>query len=260
MLSSHYKTRGKRVSGRHREGLGLANVIVVEDDADLRDGLLECLRLSGLQAHGVGSALEFYQQLAAGSFDVAVLDINLPDKDGYSIATFLSEKTALGIIIMTGRGQAEDRIRGFTSGADLYFVKPVDPNELALAVNNLARRLRGERSPPPEPPLPMRGGTTAPWMLDRIHWRLIAPTARVVQLSAKEMQLIERLAAQGGVPVPRAELVRLLGHDALSPESRGLDAAIRRLRRKTLAATGEQLPVQTVQAVGLVFSAPIRIA
>lgn len=239
----------------------MANVIVVEDDADLRDGLIECLRLSGLQAHGVGSALEFYQELAASTFDVVVLDINLPDKDGYSIASFLSEKTSLGIIMMTGRGQAEDRIRGFTSGADLYFVKPVDPNELALAVGNLARRLRGERSPPPEPqPAAATDAPPLSWTLDRVHWRLISPQAKAVQLSANEMQLIERLAARGGVPVPRAELVRLLGHDALSPESRGLDAAIRRLRRKTLAMAGEQLPVQTVQAVGLVFSAPIRVA
>lgn len=74
------------------------------------------------------------------------------------------------------------------------------------------------------------------------------------------MKLIERLATQGGEPVSRAELARLLGHDALSPESRGLDAVIRRLRRKTLELTGEQLPVQTVQAVGLVFSAPVRLA
>ncbi|MFK5143394.1 helix-turn-helix domain-containing protein, partial [Klebsiella pneumoniae] len=83
---------------------------------------------------------------------------------------------------------------------------------------------------------------------------------KTVQLTTKEMQLIERLAIQGGIAVPRTELVRLLGHDMLSPESRGLDATIRRLRRKTLAATGQQLPVQTVQAVGLVFSAPIRFA
>lgn len=237
----------------------MTNVIVVEDDADLRDGLIECLRLSGLSASGVGSALEFYQELAASSFDIAVLDINLPDRDGYSIASFLAEKTGLGIIIMTGRGQAEDRIRGFSNGADLYFVKPVDPKELVLAITNLARRL-GERAPAADPAMAITTGATMPWALDRAQWRLVTPAGKAVQLTAKEMQLVERLAMQGGIPVPRGELVRLLGHDMLSPESRGLDATIRRLRRKTLAATGQQLPVQTVQAVGLVFSAPIRFA
>ncbi|MBN9525675.1 MAG: response regulator transcription factor [Alphaproteobacteria bacterium] len=237
----------------------MTNVIVVEDDADLRDGLIECLRLSGLAASGVGSALEFYQELAASAFDIAVLDVNLPDRDGYSIAGFLAEKTSLGIIFMTGRGQAEDRIRGFTNGADLYFVKPVDPKELVLAITNLARRL-GERTGTAEPAITIATGEKTPWVLDRVQWRLIAPSAQTVQLTAKEMQLVERLAAQGGIPVPRNELIRLLGHDVLGPESRGLDATIRRLRRKTLAATGRQLPVQTVQAVGLVFSAPIRFA
>lgn len=239
----------------------MANVIVVEDDADLRDGLIECLRLYGLRAEGVGSALEFYQQLSAATFDVVILDINLPDRDGYSIATFLSRKTPMGIIMMTGRGQAEDRIRGFSSGADLYFVKPVIPNELALAATNLARRLRNERGAAGQPgPTAAPEPSQHPWTLDRIHWRLTSPGGRTVQLSTNEMQLIERLAVHHGVPVPRSELIRLLGHETLSPESRGLDAAIRRLRRKTLAATAEELPVQTVQAVGLVFSAPIRIA
>ncbi len=239
-------------------GFALASVIVVEDDADLRDGLVECLRLAGLHTRGVGSAIEFYQELAMTPFDIAVLDVNLPDKDGYSIGTFLSEKTALGIIFMTGRGQDEDRIRGFSSGADLYFVKPVNTKELVLAVKNLARRLGVDT------PIPAEGGTepddtSLAWVLDRVRWRLTSPQLKTMQLTAKEVQLIERLAVQGGTPVPRQELLKVLGHDALQPESRGLDAAIGRLRRKAVAFAQEPLPIHTVQSVGFLFVAPIRV-
>jgi DNA-binding response OmpR family regulator len=125
----------------------LVKVIVVDDDVDLREGLVECLRLAGFEAIGVGSALNFYQALSTTCFDVAVLDVNLPDADGYSIARFLSERTNLGIVFMTGRGRKDDRIAGFRCGADLYFVKPVSAQELSLAIANLARRLRA--APPP---------------------------------------------------------------------------------------------------------------
>ncbi len=118
-------------------------VIVVDDDIDLRDGLVECFQLSGLEAIGVGSALTFYQALSTSRPDIAVLDINLPDADGYSIARFLSERTNLGIVFMSARGQKADRIAGFRSGADLYFVKPVSAQEMLLAIVNLGRRLRG---------------------------------------------------------------------------------------------------------------------
>jgi len=119
-------------------------VVIVEDDADLRDGLVEYLGASGMDVVGVGCGLHFYEALATSGFDIAVLDITLPDTDGYAIAAFLSARTGLGIVLMTGRARREDRIRGFGSGADLYFVKPVRPREMRLAIVNLARRLRGD--------------------------------------------------------------------------------------------------------------------
>jgi len=230
---------------------------VVEDDRDLREGMVECLRLAGHRTRGVGAAIDLYQELATTSFDIAILDVNLPDRDGYSIASFLSQKTAMGIIFMTGRDQEEDRIRGFGSGADLYFVKPVSTKELVLAVSNLARRLN-----PGQPPVGdqgMRSNAEETWVLDRVRWRLVSPQLKAMQLTAKEVQLAERLAREPGVTVSRRELVELLGQESTNAESRSLDAAIKRLRRKAMDATSEALPIQTVQSQGFLFSAPVRI-
>lgn len=236
----------------------LPSIIVVEDEKDLREGMVECLRLAGLQARGVGSAIEFYQELSTGLFDIAVLDVNLPDKDGYSIASFLSAKTDLGIIFISGRDQEDDRIRGFASGADLYFVKPVSTKEFVLAVSNLARRLKGERQVTAEQAAePEKPADT--WVLDRVRWRLISPGSKAMTLTAKEVLLTERLAQDAGTAVSRRELARLLGHEAQHAESRSLDATIKRMRRKAMEATEEPLPIQTVQSLGFLFSAPVRV-
>lgn len=236
----------------------MATIIVVEDDKDLREGMVECLRLAGQQARGVGSAIEFYQEISTGPFDIAVLDVNLPDKDGYSIASFLSEKTGMGIIFITGRDQEDDRIRGFSSGADLYFVKPVNTKEFVLAVSNLARRLGAERPAAPDKgEVPEK--TPDMWVLDRVRWRLVSPRDKAMQLTAKEVLLAERLAAARGGTVTRRELLELLGHESQHAESRSLDATIKRMRRKSMEFTEEPLPIQTVQSLGFLFSAPVRV-
>src|SRR3954454_2656076 len=98
-------------------------VILVEDDADLRDSMEECLRLTGFATIGVGTALEFFRALATTEIDVAVIDVGLPDQDGFEIAALLRQRREIGVVMLTARGAPDDRIKGFHSGADLYFVK-----------------------------------------------------------------------------------------------------------------------------------------
>ena len=86
------------------------NVILVEDDTDLRDSLVEMLELSGFYTQGCSSAQEFYQLLSAVRYDVAVVDLGLPDQSGLKTVEFLREKTNMGIIILTARTSLNDRI------------------------------------------------------------------------------------------------------------------------------------------------------
>ncbi len=87
------------------------------------------------------------------NFDVAVVDVNLPDQSGFTLTDYLRRNTDLGIIIVTARDGMEDRVRGYSAGADLYLVKPVDMPELAVAIVNLAHRRRERTAPVVAPPL-----------------------------------------------------------------------------------------------------------
>ncbi|NJD90630.1 MAG: response regulator transcription factor, partial [Geobacter sp.] len=135
------------------------SVIVVEDDPDLCETLVEFLTLSGMEVTGVNSGLEFYKVVAQRNFTVAVLDIGLPDQSGYVLAEYARRNYAMGIIMQTAHGEAEERLKGYESGADVYMIKPVDCRELASAIKNLSLRISGA------------GNDNSP-LVDNNAWRL----------------------------------------------------------------------------------------
>lgn len=225
------------------------SVIIVEDDEDLRDILVEGLRTVGLDAMGVGTAFDFYQALSARRFDVAIVDLGLPDRNGTEIVSHLRQNTAMGIIVLTGRGQIRDRVNGYDAGADHYFVKPTDTLELAAAVNSLAIRLRGKREA-------AAGADAGQWAYDSVYWTLTAPSGAAIRLTPKERVLIEALLAKPQETVTRPVILTALKYREDAFGNRALDALVRRLRRKVEETAGQELPVQTVHAYGYVFSAP----
>ena len=224
-------------------------VLVVEDNHDLRESVVECLGLAGLCALGVGSASECYQALAAGEFNVALLDIGLPDQSGYVLANYIRANTSLAVIILTARDALDDRVRGYDAGADLYLVKPVDCRELAAAVISLAQRqqIRSE-------PQAVSVSAVEAWSLHLGSWRLAAPNGSCAELTAKEMQFMELLAATPGRPVVRDTLLTKLYLRNDEYTSRSLDSLVRRLRAKITADTGVAVPIKTAHAVGYCFS------
>lgn len=235
----------------------MARVIIVEDDSDLRDTLLKWLNLYGIETTAVGSGMEFYQSLAAGSYDVAILDVGLPDGDGFAIAEFVRRNTAMGIIMLTARGRTEDRVQGFEAGADVYLVKPVDCREIVAAVSNLSKRITTATAAPGA--AASNGKEQDIWVLDRTQWRLRAPDGSSIPLTAKEMRLVECLVTAAGDPVVRGDLMAALDYLDGDQANRNLDALVRRLRRKAEGSFGNGLPIKTIHSVGYLFSAPVSV-
>ena len=230
----------------------MAHAILVEDDVDLRMSLIDALGASGHTVTGVGSAVELYQRLAAAAHpDVAILDVNLPHYDGLSIAEYLSANTDLAIIMITGRGASEDRVKGYRAGADLYLVKPVDCEELSAAIDSLSKK-RSAR-------LTRAENDERFWQLDRPSFRLIAPNGAGVVLTRRELQLLDRFLMPAGTMIERSALLAIFGYVADDPASRALDAAISRLRAKVQADCGTGLPLLTVQGRGFVFSGRLDV-
>jgi CheY-like chemotaxis protein len=120
-----------RASAHAPGGEDPIRVLFVEDDIDLRDSVAESLEDEGIAVDPAGSATEFYARLKGGRYDVAVIDLGLPDGRGRDIAARVRATTDMGVVIMTARGQLRDRIDGYESGADAYLVKPVSPSSSA---------------------------------------------------------------------------------------------------------------------------------
>jgi two-component system, OmpR family, response regulator len=228
-------------------------VVIIEDDRDLRESIIRFLSVSGVGVEGVGSVLEFYKEIVVDNFDVAVVDVNLPDQSGFTLADYLRRSSDLGIIIITARDGMEDRVRGYGAGADLYLVKPVNMPELAAAIVNLARRSRERATPAVVSP------SVEPWTLERTSWGLISPLGVKVLLSGQERTLVKCLAEASGESVSRADLCTLLGYDEAGGDSRALDSIVQRLRRKVESATGRPAPLESGYRRGYSFSANLRI-
>ncbi|MCR6629887.1 MAG: response regulator transcription factor [Magnetospirillum sp.] len=233
----------------------MTRIILAEDEVDLREGLEECLTLLGFETVGVGSALELFQKLATDSFDVAVIDVGLPDQSGFDIASVLTRRPEMGVVILTALGGTEDRIRGFASGADLYFVKPVDCRELGAAIHSLRRRLENGRAAPAAIAAAPSGG----WVFDRTRWALRTSGNVEIDLTSAEITLLERLLQHPGETATRQELLAALGYEEDEAGNRNLEAIVRRLRRKIESVAGGKAPIQTVHSRGYLFSAPVAV-
>jgi len=228
-------------------------VIVVEDDFDLRQGLTDFLRLNSFAVTAVGSGAEFNRAFGTETFDIAIIDVNLPDVTGFEIARSIAKISNLGIIMLTARTMRDDKLRGYAEGANLYLTKPVDCDELVLAIRNLVRRTgkTGEALKP-------SNQSPKSWTIDRIAQQLISSQGVIIKLSGREAKLILRLAQDKGQIVSRADLSNALGYGELSAETRSLDAVLRRLRLKVREA-GDELPVHVVHSAGFQFSAEIKM-
>lgn len=225
-------------------------IILVEDDVDLRESLTDYLRLAAYQVDGVGSALDFYRQLTNHDYAVAIIDIGLPDQDGFKLVEYLRQNSRTSIIILSARTSTDDRIQGYRSGADTYLVKPVDGRELAAAIESLFQR---NRDPQPPPERPGEGS----WLFERESWLLLAPSGARIELSGKEMELAQLLLRQPGVTVRREDLlVRLYQRDD-DHSNRALESLIRRLRQKITEAGGGN-PIRTCRGVGYSFCAAVN--
>lgn len=226
-------------------------VILVEDDQDLRESLVEYLNLAGHRAEGVGSGLEFYNNLALHTHDIAVVDLGLPDQDGFVLIEYARKNSEMGLIILTARDGVENRVSGYDAGADIYLVKPVDGRELAAAITSLAGRRRES--------LASESAPATGWQLDLGAWTLTAPTGEITTLTGKEMQFMAQLAESPGQPAPRETLLLCLYASQEEAAGRALESLVRRLRAKIIEATGTASPIKTSHTVGYVFAADLLV-
>ncbi len=227
-------------------------IILVEDDNDLRETLVESLAIYLYPVTAVGSGLDFYKEMGRHTFDIAIIDLGLPDMDGYDLVEFVRRNTAAGVIVITSRDDISDRVRGYDTGADLYLTKPVNIRELAAAIASIAAR-RGA-AVAVEVPL-----NAERWRLNQEDWRLTAPDGQQCTLNQKEFQLVMGLAIANGTPVSREVLLTGVYGAADIATARALEVMVSRLRLRFRDQCGRSLPLQTVVGFGYRFAGTLAV-
>lgn len=234
-------------------------IIVVEDDRDFRESMVEYLALAGFDVTGVSSALDFYQSIAREQYVLVILDIGLPDQNGFVLAEYIRKNTNMRIVMLTAQSSLDSKVTAYRSGADMYLVKPIDFSELAASLQSVLGRLDTiNQTGREKPSAAVNLQQAATWKLLRHDHLLITPRGSQVALTAKEFDLLEKLASYPNMVVERQNLLKALVYENDDFGNRALDALIHRLRRKK-DELDDRIPIKTFHGSGYSFSAPIVI-
>ena len=215
-------------------------ILAIEDEPDLRGGLLEALARAGHAADGAATGPEGLDMILGRAYDLVVLDVGLPGLDGLSVCREARRRGAtMPILVLTARDALADKVAGLDAGADDYLVKPFELDELLARVRALLRRPGGERT-----------GALAVGDL-----RLDPATGqatrggRPVVLARKERALLEYLMRNRGRIITRDQILAHVWDEPGGPESDVVRAHVR-LLRKAIADDGAPRLIETVHGIG----------
>ncbi|PIE09807.1 MAG: DNA-binding response regulator [Rhodobacterales bacterium] len=220
------------------------HILIVDDDERLRGLLTTFLRRGGFLVSRARDAAHARRLIEGLEFDLIVLDVMMPGEDGISFCRALRAQSAVPILLLTARGETEDRISGLEAGADDYLAKPFDPKELVLRINAILRR----------PAAPDAASIAQPIRLGAIRYdpstSEMSREGEPVRLTATEVLLMRVFAARLATPLSRAFLVEELGRAGGQAQERAVDVQITRLRRKIEDDPKQPRYLQTVRGEG----------
>jgi DNA-binding response OmpR family regulator len=228
-------------------------IFVVEDDEDVARLVVRTLEEFGHPVEWFRDGFSVLRRLQIERPDLCVVDLGLPDMDGIELTRQLAALTSCGILILTGRSHAIDRVMGLELGADDYVVKPFEPRELAARVRSILRR-RGAASQSGASHQ-RRYAKFIGWTLDCSANSLRGPDGDEHVISTAETQVLRAF-----VEKPHQILTReqLLGQRDLSPMDRSIDVRISRIRRKIETDPQNPKIIKTVYGAGYMFTAAVE--
>jgi DNA-binding response OmpR family regulator len=224
-------------------------VLTVEDDPAIRRGIADALRFAGFDVLEAGDGRAGLEMAAGRQYDVLLLDLVLPNGDGFEILKQVRRlRPTLPIIILSARGEEADRVRGLRDGADDYVVKPFSVKELLARVEAVMRRT-------PERPADVGKVKTAAGQIDLARREVRFRDGRREELSEREVELVRYLAANAGRAISREELLQNVW--CINPQgvnTRTIDMHVTRLREKLGDDPADPAVILTVRGKGYMFS------
>jgi len=221
-------------------------VLMVDDDAELSGMVCELLEREGWTVHAVLTAGDGERAIAQGRPDAVLLDVMLPDANGFDVCRrWRAAHPGLGIVMLTARGDPMDRVLGLEIGADDYLPKPFEPRELVARVRALLRRQAPGRAEAPQ--LRFDGLT-----IDLLK-REVRVGSAAIALTSVEYKLLTALARTPGQPLTREQLSDAVQSGGYKPLDRTVDVQVARLRRKLAEAAPGSEWIDTIRGEGYVF-------
>ncbi len=225
------------------------HILIVDDHREIRDAVTRYLGKNGFRASSARDAVEMDQKLAAGRFDLIVLDVMMPGEDGLSICRRLSTQGETPILMLTALGEETDRIVGLEIGADDYLPKPFNPRELLARIKAILRRR--ERTEPVAGTLSGQKVRFAEWIFDADR-RIIThtETGQERNLTTADYKLLAVFLERPRFVLSRDQLLDLTSGREAQVFDRTIDNQVSRLRRKIETDPGSPRIITTVRGGG----------
>ncbi len=231
-----------------------SQLLLVDDEATLREPLAEYLSRQGFAVAQAASAAQARSRLREATPDLVLLDIMMPGEDGLTLCRHLVETREIPVIFLTARGEATDRIVGLEIGADDYVVKPFDPRELVARIRSVLRRAGRGGKPAAEDEVFEFDG----WRLDPLKRRLTDSQGALVAISSAEFRLLMAFLEHPRQVLDRDRLLEMVQGREAHLFDRAVDNQISRLRRKIEADSRNPALIQTVWGGGYMLAADVR--
>jgi two-component system phosphate regulon response regulator OmpR len=226
-----------------------AHLLIVDDDERIRNLLQKFLIRNGFLVSVARDAAHARRILLGLDFDLIVMDIMMPGEDGVSLTRHLRETRTTPVLLLTAKGETEDRILGLEAGADDYLAKPFEPKELLLRINAILRRAPAVEQAMTLPKVMNLGDIR--YDVDRGEMWMGSGRVR---LTATESQLMRIFSSNPSKPLSRTRLVEELGRDGGQAQERAVDVQITRLRRKIESNPKQPRYLQTIRGAGYMLA------
>lgn len=232
-------------------------IVVVDDERTLRSRLRKYLQGEGFTAYEAESGAALRDLLSRTPVDLVILDLMMPGEDGLSITRYLRANTSVGILILTGKGDAVDRIVGLEMGADDYLAKPFELRELLARVRSILRRTNGQAATAPLQPDEAQVHFDR-WTVDRQRLELCNHDGEPVHLTSAEFRILIRFIDNAGRTLNRDQLMDALAERDWTPFDRSVDLHVSNLRKKLERDPKNPEIIKTVRGYGYVFTPRIE--
>lgn len=230
-----------------------ATILSVDDDPAIQMVVQDYLEDDGYKVIQAHNGKELHALLESTPFDVVLLDLVLPDAEGFSLIGAIRQKSKNPIIIVSGKSDTTEKIVGLEMGADDYLTKPYEMRELSARIKAVLRRAQPAEKPGGQSAESLKNITFDGWVLDRSRYQLFDPANNSVDLTTGEFKLLEALVMSPNRTLSREHLFDLTREGKFDVYDRAIDIQIARIRKKLNDDPKSPALIKTVRGVGYMF-------